>query len=144
MRFYLAGRYGRLHELNDYAEDLCDMGHTVDCVWLRGNHHAEDFQLSDELSTRIAQEDLSDIRACDGLIAFTDPPRSTTSRGGRHAEFGYAMALGKQLIVVGPVENVFYALVDHYPTWSEFLRRSVYGARSWFSLPSNRGGPVNA
>lgn len=123
MRIYLAGRYGRIDELNGYARALRKMGHTVDCRWLSGAHRAEDAQLTEELSEHIATQDLVDIGLSDVLIAFTDPPRSTSSRGGRHVEFGYALAYGISCYRVGPIENVFYTRVTGYPTWSEFLRR---------------------
>ena len=37
------------------------------------------------------------------LIAFSEEPRAlNASRGGRHVEFGIALALGKKVAVVGP------------------------------------------
>lgn len=45
------------------------------------------------------------------------------SRGGRHVEFGMAIALGKRAIVVGSQENVFHLLpgVEVYATWEACL-----------------------
>lgn len=41
------------------------------------------------------------------------------SRGGRHVEFGMALAMDKRLVVVGPRENVFHLLpaVEQFDTW---------------------------
>lgn len=49
------------------------------------------------------------IKSCDVFIAFTEPA-GTKSRGGRHIEMGAALALGKTVIVVGPVESGGYAI----------------------------------
>ncbi len=71
-----------------------------------------------------AVEDLSDLSAADTLIAFTEYPNSEgRGRGGRHVEYGYAMAVGCDLIVVGPRENVFHSLrkVRQYPDWPTCL-----------------------
>ena len=70
---------------------------------------------------RFASEDLEDIRRADVVICFTEEPRSNNSRGGRHVEFGYALGLGKTIVIVGPRENVFYCIrnerIAQYETW---------------------------
>ena len=56
----------------------------------------------------------------------TEPPREpSSSRGGRHVEFGIALARSKRLIVVGHRENVFHWLhmVEFYSEWLELLRK---------------------
>jgi hypothetical protein len=64
------------------------------------------------LRTRFAQEDWADLLAADIVVSFTETPRSSNSRGGRHVEFGAGLALGKPCLVVGPRENVFHCLPD--------------------------------
>ena len=59
-----------------------------------------------------AKEDFSDVLACDLLIAFTEPPRSSASRGGRHVELGLALGRMKRVWVVGYRENIFCWLED--------------------------------
>jgi hypothetical protein len=44
-----------------------------------------------------AAMDLEDVLAADTVIAFTEPPRSSTSRGGRHCEWGAAIGSGRRL-----------------------------------------------
>lgn len=44
------------------------------------------------------------------MISFTEPPRSGASRGGRHVEYGIALARGVRVIVVGFRENIFHWL----------------------------------
>jgi len=50
------------------------------------------------------------------LLFFSEPPDSHSKRGGRHVEFGLALAWGKRLMIVGPRENVFHCLpqVEQY------------------------------
>lgn len=128
MKIYLAARYSRREELSGYREQLEALGHTVTSRWLNGVRQISDDGLSAEAKaeerTRLACEDWQDLMDSDICISFTETPRGTNSRGGRHVEFGAALARGKLSIVIGPRENVFHCLpfVVCYPTWIEFLR----------------------
>ena len=75
-------------------------------------------------AAKCAAIDHEDLDLADVLIAFGEEPRSTRSRGGRHVEFGYALAQRKQIILIAHRENVFafLSLVEFYPTWQEALR----------------------
>ena len=129
MLAYLAGRYSRIDELNCYAMELRSRGHRVEARWLLGNNQVHDGALAVEaaeddvpdMGRLFAQDDLADVQAADLVICFTEPPRSIHSRGGRHVEFGLALALRKRIVVIGPRENVFYCLVERYWTWSDFM-----------------------
>lgn len=124
MRIYLAARYSRRLELCGYAAHLESLGHTVTSRWLLGNHQAENDELQRGAEAeRFAREDLDDVDDADVVICFSEPPRTSTSRGGRHVEFGYALALRKPLCVVGPRENVFACLVEQVETFE--------GAEAW-------------
>lgn len=54
-----------------------------------------------------AKIDIEDLDAPEVVIAFGDEPRSNRSRGGHHVEFGYGLAQGKRIILIGYRENVF-------------------------------------
>ena len=131
MRIYLAGRFDRLDELNHYADELCQLGHIVDCRWLQGLHQlhpkpelvdAPNFDTPME-AMPFAKDDLEDVANSDLLILFSEHPDSHSKRGGRHVEFGIALALGKQIIVVGPRENIFHCLpqIRRFFTWNQCL-----------------------
>ena len=126
MKIYLAARFSRLQELNWYAGEAEVAGLTVTSRWLRGDHEwvgtADDDIPADHLA-RFATEDLEDLDAADVMVCFTEIPRSAPNRGGRHIEAGYAIARRKPVIVVGPIENVFYALpqITRVATWDEAL-----------------------
>ena len=125
MRCYLASRYSRREELLGYAAELRALGHEVTSRWLLGNHEMSDREVASEAANqervRFALEDWEDLEAADCGIAFTEPPRSEFSRGGRHVEAGAALAWEKLVYLVGPVENVFYALpqVRRFRSWEE-------------------------
>jgi hypothetical protein len=129
MRFYLAARYSRREEINLYRKILESLGHVVTSRWLRGNHQMPDLTGEEPLEIyhdkevqRFALEDLQDIYAADAIVCFTEPPRSTATRGGRHVEFGIALERGMPIFVVGPRENVFYYLdaVHHFLDFDRF------------------------
>jgi hypothetical protein len=128
MKYYLAARYSRISELCEYRTWLRFNGHDVISRWLDGNHQIDDQGLSCEAKqlerTRFAQEDWADLMNCDCCISFTEPPRTTSSRGGRHVEFGGALAADKSCVVIGPRENVFHCLphVAVFPDFATFCK----------------------
>ena len=132
MLIYLAARYSRLEELQGYADDLRAIGHRVEARWLLGDHQIHEGADKVEAATvsvplegrPFALDDYVDVLEADMLIAFSEEPRAGgASRGGRHVEFGMALAWGKLVVVVGPRENVFHTLqmVNHFWRWSEAL-----------------------
>jgi hypothetical protein len=134
VRYYLAARYQRLEEINQYAKDLRELGHTVDCRWLTGSHQLhpgadkiDQWHGSNPETPMSAQpfakDDVDDIAKSNALIAFTEAPYSEKGRGGRHVEFGIALASGKEIIIIGPRENVFHCLptVKQYAKWEDFI-----------------------
>lgn len=126
MKIYLAARYSRAAELRGYRDFFQARGITVTSRWLDGGHTLDDRGLSIEAEaserTRFALEDWSDLMAANVVISFTEQPRSSNSRGGRHVEFGGALAAKKKCIVIGPRENVFHCLpqVEVFRDWAEF------------------------
>lgn len=126
-RIYLAARYSRREELCGYADQLRAAGHVVTSRWINGNHQVDDRGLSVEAHRsereRFAMEDFEDVCTANVIINFTEQPRSSNSRGGRHVELGIALGLGMRCIVVGPRENVFHCLpsVAVYETWESAL-----------------------
>lgn len=108
MAVYLAARYGRRKEMLALSQLLEAAGHRVTARWVHGLHDTAG-GMSDQDA---ALEDLVDVELADAIIAFTETPGvEGRARGGRHVEFGWALARGKRLIVFGPRENVFH----HHP-----------------------------
>ena len=147
MKIYLAARYSRRAELLEYAGELREAGHEVTSTWLQGEH-----QLANRYNTAGAVEaatdtvpmvarpfalaDYADVWAADIVVSFTEAPRSGASRGGRHVEFGLALAWNKTVLVVGPRENVFHTLpqVAQFDSWGEAMHWGIF----WLDEDSRR------
>ena len=129
MKIYLAARYSRRDELNGYRRALEARGHVVTSRWLSGTHQLGgdglSVQAADAERERFASEDLADVMAAEVVISFTEEPRKTNGRGGRHVEFGVAYASGKTCVVIGPRENVFHHLpgVAYFPGFYAWLEQ---------------------
>ena len=102
IKAYLAARYERRGELLGYIERLADAGIEVTSTWLT---------LEMDNLANAAQMDLNEIRSADMLIFFSEDPLTAWVRGSRCVEYGYALAAGKQIIVIGQRENCFHWLL---------------------------------
>ena len=128
MKIYMASRYSRIKEMGEAAAVLRSMGHEITSRWINGDHQISDDGLSIEAKqeerVRFATEDLHDLMVADCCLNFSEKPRGTNSRGGRHVEYGIALAAGKRVVVIGPRENVFHCLpvVEWYPDFKAFLK----------------------
>jgi nucleoside 2-deoxyribosyltransferase len=76
-----------------------------------------------QATAEICERDLLDVSRCDLFVALTQSPQTPSLRGGRHVEFGYALALNKHIAIIGPRENVFHAspAVMQFTDIAEFL-----------------------
>lgn len=147
MKIYLAARYSRREELAAHRTELEALGHTVQARWLNGEHQLADdgtpigetgaalvegtlrsgemlseHERSERAATlraRFALDDWEDVNAAECVISFTEPPRSKPNRGGRHVEYGIALANKARVIVVGHRENIFHWLpqVEFFENW---------------------------
>lgn len=109
MRVYMASMFKRRAELASYIPLLEAAGHTCTSRWL-----VEDHEMSyDTEADRFAREDCADVVAAHAMINFTEVMPYTdmlVGRGGRHVEFGLAVAWETPICIVGPRENVFHHL----------------------------------
>lgn len=125
MKVYLAAQYHRKEEIRKYADDLRHIGHEVTSSWLEEPHAptTQLIDLTDQQHRDYAIQDIVDIVQADSLVFFSVPDTELTVRGGRHVEFGYALARGIPIIVVGPKENIFHYLkgIQHVQNWTEAL-----------------------
>lgn len=117
---YLAGRFSRRDEFNGYAARLREAGFDVDARWLTEEHEwygGTDAEAI-EAARGFALDDLADVAKADVVLVFTESPNpGGRNRGGRHVEYGIALGLRKDIIVVGPPENVFHNLLGHVPMY---------------------------
>ena len=113
VKIYLAARYRRFIELQGYAARLEDLGRLTTSCWIPSIRRG--------VLTGIP----ADLREADAIVAFTEKTPAPI-RGGRHVEYCIAIRMGKDLFVVGPLENLFYLVAeaaqfidfDHFIEWS--------------------------
>lgn len=124
---YIAARFSRRPEANALARELQNRGHSITSRWVKPETDhvlptGISRQAEDSERRRFAMEDMDDVRQCDWCISLMEEPRSNT-RGGRHIEFGVALALNKKLTIIGPRETVFHHLddIEQYNTIDEFV-----------------------
>lgn len=120
MKIYLAAMFSRRAEMEIIADRLKAHGHAVVARWVYGGE--------DGLTrAQIALLDLDDVDAADTVVSFTHPRGTLTSGGGRHVEFGYGLARGKRLVVIGERENVFHHFhgAEVYETLDAWLAGSA-------------------
>ncbi len=123
---YLAARYSRREEIRGYKINLENKGFVVTSRWLEDISTDEEHILVNKIEESdnsipieariLADIDVSDVMQADTLILFSETPVSKYARGGRHVEFGIALASNKRVIVIGPRENIFHTLenVEHF------------------------------
>jgi hypothetical protein len=123
---YLAARFSRRHECHALAKALQAKGYQITSRWVKpeADHVLPtgiSAQAADDERRRFATEDVADVQAASWTISLMEEPRSNT-RGGRHIEFGIALALGHRLTIIGPRETVFHHLpqVEHFDTIEQF------------------------
>lgn len=121
MKIYLAARFNKIDEMRKYADELKEDGHEITASWVYGGEEGLTF-------TDIAELDLRDVAACDALVKFTEPYGTPVPGGGRHTEFGVAIALGKRIYIVGPKEQIFDWApgVTEFPSF-KYLRNHLRG-----------------
>lgn len=104
IRIYLAAHFSRQAEMRARATRLSALGCIVTSRWL---WEAGPSIPDGPRAARCAQDDLDDIDDADVLVLESE---SATRGSGRHVEFGYALAKGKDLVVLGQRESVFHHL----------------------------------
>lgn len=126
-RIYIAARFSRRPECNALGHVLKAHGHEITSRWTKPDcDHVMPTGLSkqaeDSERQRFALEDVDDVRAATWTVSLMEEPRSNT-RGGRHIEFGLALALGQRLTIIGPRETVFHHLpqVEQFDTVEAFV-----------------------
>ena len=112
INLYLAARFSRKEEMAGVADRLRNVDLNNIATWVTGAHDytgVPDEHIPVSAQADFAAEDLQEIHRADIVMVFTDPPGHGGSRGGKHFEAGFALALGKPIVVIGPLENVFFS-----------------------------------
>lgn len=86
-------------------------GHGIGCTsrWLDSHAPGDDMSNS-VLMMNEALEDLYDINKADALVLLNYPELARAGGGGKHVEFGYAVAMKIPVYVIGKRTTVFHFL----------------------------------
>lgn len=134
MKVYLAAAYNQAQTMQGVADVLENINQaygspiTVTSRWISQPNLAPREQ---------AQMDCTDLAAADVVIFFTKWP---STKGGFHTEFGLALGLDKQIVIVGQQLNIFHHLprIKVYPGWSGLVM-AVSTGLPWTWSPVNVG-----
>jgi nucleoside 2-deoxyribosyltransferase len=133
LKVYLAGMFSTIATRKAQAAELREVGIEVTSRWIDETvpHTVEIKDVEEAYLHETAIADLEDINKADIFLAFVPTAEelvaatiAASSRGGRHVEFGYALAKGKPIFVVGSKENVFHYLplaTKHFKTFRQAL-----------------------
>jgi len=121
LKAYLAAPYVRKEQIREYAAELRAGNVVVTSTWLNEPHSPTTLtnELTPESNRQYAIQDVKDVYAANLLVFFTDPTGEIV-RGGRHLEFGIALARRIPIFVVGKeMENIFHHMpgVLHFDSW---------------------------
>lgn len=106
MRLYLAAPWEYGPTLLPLRQSLRALGHVVTSGWL--NITTTTMSKTRMEATHYALKDLADVDSADMLVLFN--PFGEPQSPGRNIEFGYALAKGKMLAIVGQPKGVFQYL----------------------------------
>lgn len=103
MRVYVSAPIACQEQAREIGRWLeTELGHSLSCRWLFIDNIGYDTDRTPESYKAAAIMDLEDVAACDMLILLA-PYKSF----GAPVEFGYALALGKKVLSIGPFLGVF-------------------------------------
>lgn len=133
MKVYLAAPYVTKKQIEAEAAELRALGIEVTSSWLEEKHAptTQMDELTHEEHQKYAVRDVQDVFDADIFVFHTDPTK-TIVRGGRHVEFGIAVAQKMRILVVGEeYENIFHHLpgIAHVATWED--------ARRWLEIENS-------
>ena len=125
-RIYIASKFASRKRLIPIRQQLQIHGFVVLSTWMIDDpdSSADIDSLGNDLeeSARLAMRDYQEIISCHLFVIDTTDDSST---GGREVELGYAQALHKPSFRVGPIRNVFHALITGFPSWTILIEHLI-------------------
>jgi nucleoside 2-deoxyribosyltransferase len=116
MRIYFAARFDHNETMRAYKYFLSLYAPEIEITsrWIQSHHN-----VGEQLA---CLEDIEDIRKADAILFFSEKA-TEYMKGGRHVEFGIALALSKTIWVIGDKENVFHyhPFVQHFNSFIEWF-----------------------
>jgi len=108
---YLAAAFPRRAEVAPDAITLRRAGLTIVSTWHDAPHDiTPEADLTYADRCRLAHRDRDDLEQAAVLVLYGDPPGEYRGQGGKFVEFGYALALGLHIVIIGHRESVYACL----------------------------------
>lgn len=109
---YIAASFPYKYRALEFKDFLHSVGYAVSSGWIqkaKGYDTDEDPEEKKQRLIAASADDFAEVRACDTFVMFTEGKYAEqTTSGGRHAEFGMAVAHNKKIVLIGPLENVHH------------------------------------
>lgn len=118
MKIYLAAQFKEQCVMIQWAIFLHEHGHEITSRWLLAIEELTNTKSAEDA----AKVDLEDIDMSDIVISSTLNRGEMFTGGGRHIEYGYALAKRKKLINIGGHESVFHSLAITVPYIQDALK----------------------
>jgi hypothetical protein len=109
LKIYIACSYKQIERARKFRTAIERIpGCYVISRWLNGPSDRPLDSLSAQEIEHVSRTDLEDVNRADIVVVLAEG-KPQTSGGGRHVEFGYALASGIPIYWIGPVEHPFVA-----------------------------------
>jgi len=142
---YLAGPYSWQAKILEYANQLEELGYSITAEWLTQEVSFTNADNSTNLKKpglhadcqRLSNRDIRNIFEADTLVLFE--PGIPLERNTRVAEFGLALGIGRQCVVIQPededkkdvLSNIFVKFQEVPPELSRYNLKPVWEFRCW-------------
>ncbi len=108
-KIYVSATFARMMEARQIAERLIAEGHEITSTWVYQVLPNQNNPVQPGKAKEYGDRDLEETLKSTLLIQLTgDPKDIVPTGGGRHIEFGIALAKQIPIIIIGPRENVFH------------------------------------
>ena len=122
MKFYIASRMENKAAASELTEKLKTKGHTVTLDWTR-LEKLKPYEQNSERSAEVADQMVKAVQNADLFVVFLDEGGT-----GLYTELGVALAMGKQVFVVGDLNKpifLFHPLVTRVYSIQELEEKLV-------------------
>lgn len=103
---YIASRFENQARCRSLAQKIGQQGYGITSHWLYKKPSGAGVYTGSPATWQ--EQDLADVDRADALVHVTARREDGYTSGGNHVEFGYALAKGKPVLVLGPRESVFH------------------------------------